>query len=100
MPSEYLLIERRVARSIETVIKNCNCISVSQSIDKEPRGWFYSLLNLFYSIFKALGERGKFGAFRAEDVEIPKRVEKELEKLSASKFDAGLVNLAFKSVGM
>lgn len=94
------MIEKRVARSIETVIKNCNCISVSQSIDKEPRGWFYSLLKLFYSIFKALGERGKFSAFRAEDVEIPKRVEKELEKLSASKFDAGLVKLAFKSAEM
>lgn len=83
-------------RFVEKVVKKCDRIFVPYNINKELRGRFTSLLNLFYSILREFRERGKFVVAKAEDVEMPRRVEEELDRCGADQFDKNLIKLALK----
>lgn len=90
-----IFTEIDVNKFIERIVKKCDHIYVPHDIFKQLRGRFYSALNLIYDCLRKL--KNKFHVkSNLEDVELPKRIEDELENNNADEFDKKVAKLAFK----
>jgi hypothetical protein len=90
-----IFIEKDVDKFIERIVKKCDHIYVPHDIFKQLSGRFYSTLNLIYDCLRKF--KNKFHVkSNLEDVELPKRVEDELENNNADEFDKKVAKLAFK----
>jgi hypothetical protein len=90
-----IFTDKDVHKFIDKVIKKCDHIYVPNNIYKQLRGRFSGTINLIYGYLRKLDkkfhEKSSF-----EDVELPDRIEDELENNSADEFDKKVAKLAFK----
>jgi hypothetical protein len=90
-----IFTENDVNKFIERIVKKCDHIYVPNNIYKQLGGRFPATINLIFGYLKKLDKKFHVKS-SLEDVQLPERIEDELENNNADEFDKKVAKLAFK----